>query len=68
MEPAYDVVSEKGLPHKKIYNVRVKIQGRKYVGRGTAGTKKDAEMLAAENLLFKLEKYRKIKHERPPNS
>ncbi len=68
IEPAYSVVSEKGLPHKKIYNVKVKIEGRKYVGRGSAGTKKDAEMQAAEDLLRKLEKYRKIKHERPPNS
>jgi len=68
MEPSYAVVSEKGLPHKKTYDVRVRIAGKKHVGRGAGGNKKEAEMRAADDLLRKLEKYRHIRHERPLNS
>ncbi|MDD3725983.1 MAG: ribonuclease III [Candidatus Ratteibacteria bacterium] len=53
-EPVYQVISEKGPPHKKIYTVKVKIHGKRYVGTGKAGNKKDAEMSAAEELLRKL--------------
>ena len=53
-EPIYEIVSEKGPPHKKTYQVKVKVPGRRYVGKGSAGNKKDAEMSAAEELIRKL--------------
>jgi ribonuclease III len=56
----YELVSEKGPPHRKKYVFKARIPGRKYVGKGTGTTKKEAEMEAAANLLFKLEKYKKL--------
>lgn len=53
-EPIYSIISEKGPPHRKTYTVKVKIPGKKYVGKGIAGNKKDAQMLAAKDLLQKL--------------
>ncbi|HOL21328.1 MAG TPA: ribonuclease III [bacterium] len=53
-EPVYEILSEKGPPHKKIYTVKVKIPGKRYTGKGSAGNKKDAEMSAAKELLGKL--------------
>ncbi|MCX8082158.1 MAG: ribonuclease III [bacterium] len=53
-EPIYELISEKGPPHKKVYTVKVKIKGKKYVGKGIAGNKKEAGMLAAKQLLEKL--------------
>jgi len=58
IEPGYEIVSEKGLPHKRIYAVKTKIPGKRYVGKGTGRTKKDAEMQAAEDLLRKLGKHK----------
>jgi len=53
-EPVYQVISEKGPPHKRVYTVKVKLPGKRFVGKGTAGNKKDAEMAAAEELLKKM--------------
>ncbi|MCM8820433.1 MAG: ribonuclease III [Candidatus Omnitrophica bacterium] len=53
-EPVYEIESEKGPPHKKIYTVKVRIPGKRYVGKGCAGNKKDAGMAAAKELLQKL--------------
>lgn len=53
-DPVYKIESEKGPPHKKVYTVKVKIPGKRCVGMGKAGNKKDAEMSAAKELLQKL--------------
>jgi ribonuclease-3 len=53
-EPVYKIISEKGPPHKRVYTVKVKLPGKRFVGKGTAGNKKDAEMAAAEELLKKM--------------
>lgn len=54
----YEQVSEKGPPHKKVYVFKARIPGKKYVGRGSGSTKKEAEMLSAEDLLSKLSRYK----------
>ena len=46
----YSVLSENGPEHKKIFTVEAKINNN-VVGQGSAGTKKDAEMLAAKAAL-----------------
>lgn len=46
----YNVLSEEGPEHKKIFTVEAKINNN-VVGTGSAGTKKDAEMLAAKAAL-----------------
>jgi ribonuclease-3 len=46
----YFVVSEDGPEHQKVFNVVAKINNN-VVGQGSAGTKKDAEMLAAKSAL-----------------
>ena len=51
--PVYRIVNEKGPPHKRAYEVKVKIPRKKYVGRGKGRTKKEAEMNAAKNILQK---------------
>ncbi|RLD17434.1 MAG: ribonuclease III [Caldiserica bacterium] len=53
--PEYEVVSEKGPEHKKIFEVVVKIKGRMR-GRGEGRSKKIAEQKAAEEAIKKLEK------------
>lgn len=58
MDTRYELISEKGSPHKKVYIFKAKIPGRKYVGNGSGSTKKEAEMLAAEDLLRKFSKYK----------
>jgi ribonuclease III len=58
IDTSYELVSEKGPPHKRKYVFKARIPGRKYVGKGSGVTKKDAEMQAAEDLLLKLERYR----------
>jgi len=60
-ETRYELISEKGPPHKRIYVFKARIPGRKYVGNGSGPTKKEAEMLAAEDLLRKLSKYKSRK-------
>jgi len=55
--PLYTLAKESGPAHKKKYTFKVKIPGRKYVGYGTGRNKKTAEMMAAEALLLKLQKY-----------
>ena len=46
----YNVLSEQGPEHKKIFTVQAKINNN-VVGTGSAGTKKEAEMLAAKDAL-----------------
>lgn len=46
----YTVLSESGPEHKKVFLVEARINNN-IVGQGTAGTKKDAEMLAAKAAL-----------------
>ncbi len=53
--PVYSTVKESGPPHKKKYTVKVKIEGKRFVGRATATKKKEAEMAAAKELLQKLD-------------
>lgn len=47
----YVVVSEDGPEHQKVFSVVAKINNN-MVGKGTAGTKKDAEMMAAKSALL----------------
>lgn len=47
----YVVVSEDGPEHQKVFSVVAKINNNT-VGEGTAGTKKDAEMMAAKSALL----------------
>ncbi len=49
-QPAYDVVEEEGPDHDKRFTVGVRVNGR-VVGRGTAGSKKEAEQIAAGTAL-----------------
>ncbi len=56
-EPVYILVKEEGPPHKKKYTFKVKIPGKKVVGNGIGSNKKDAEMIAAEQLLLKIKKH-----------
>ncbi len=51
--PEYKIVSENGPAHEKIYETAVLYHGEE-LGRGSAGTKKEAEKLAALNALKKL--------------
>ena len=51
----YDVIAEEGPPHAKVFTVIVRIDDVIY-GKGTAGSKKEAERLAAKEALEKLEK------------
>ena len=46
----YNVLSEEGPEHKKVFTVEAKINNN-VVGTGSASTKKDAEMLAAKAAL-----------------
>lgn len=49
-QPAYDVVDEEGPDHDKRFTVGVRVNG-KVVGSGTAGSKKEAEQIAASTAL-----------------
>jgi ribonuclease III len=51
--PSYEVVSEKGPDHNKIFEVRVRIHNE-YSATATGRTKKDAEQKAAEKVLQEL--------------
>ena len=51
--PVYQIVKEKGPQHNKTYEVKVKIKGKRYVGRGKGRTKREAEMNAAKDILQK---------------
>jgi ribonuclease-3 len=53
--PVYEVVEERGPDHKKEFIVRLIIKGSE-VSRGGGSSKRKAEMLAAEQILKKIEK------------
>ena len=53
--PDYTVLSEEGPPHKKVFEIRVSVDGR-VLGRGEAGRKKDAEQMAAREALEELKR------------
>lgn len=48
--PRYDVVSEKGPDHEKIFDVEVYV-GNQKIGYGSGNSKKEAEQMAASNAL-----------------
>lgn len=50
--PAYEVVSREGPPHDPVFVIAVEAAGAR--GEGTAGSKRVAERLAAEDLLRKV--------------
>lgn len=54
IDPVYILVKETGPPHDKKYEVKVKIPGIRKIGKGKGKTKKEAQLLAAKNLLTKL--------------
>ncbi|MCM8818544.1 MAG: putative dsRNA-binding protein [Candidatus Omnitrophica bacterium] len=61
VNPVYTVVKIEGLPHKRKFEVKVKIKGVKYVGRGKGNSLKEAEIKSAKDLYEKLiRKYRTI--------
>ena len=51
--PVYRLVSEKGPPHKRTFEVEVTVKGE-VLATGSASKKKDAEQLAAEKALERL--------------
>lgn len=53
--PVYEVVEEKGPDHKKEFLVRLVINGVE-VSKGTGSSKRKAEMIAAEQILKKIDK------------
>ena len=53
-EPVYALVKEKGPPHDKEYEIKVKIPGIRKTGKGKGKTKKEAQLLAAKDILTKL--------------
>ncbi|MCK9265870.1 putative dsRNA-binding protein [bacterium] len=55
--PQYTLVKETGPSHNKRYKFKVKVCGKRYVGYGSDKNKKGAEMMAAEQLICKLQKY-----------
>jgi ribonuclease-3 len=50
--PEYRIVSREGPSHDPVFVIEV--AGAGYIGRGSAGSKRGAERLAAEDLLRKL--------------
>ncbi len=52
--PTYKLIQESGPPHEKTFYVRVNI-GKTYEGEGEGSSKKEAEQVAAKNLLEKLQ-------------
>jgi len=57
--PEYNVISETGPEHNKIFKIEVEIMKKVY-GRGIGKNKKEAEQQAAKNTLEKLYKEQKI--------
>jgi len=53
-DPVYTLVKETGPPHDKEYEVKVKIPGIRKIGKGKGKTKKEAQLLAAKNILTRL--------------
>lgn len=53
--PEYIVVEEKGPPHSRIFTIKVSIEGQES-GQGEGSSKKQAEQIAAEDALRKIEK------------
>jgi ribonuclease-3 len=52
--PVYEIISQEGPPHKRIFNITVVLQIDTYkraMGSGSGASKKDAEQLAAQNSL-----------------
>jgi len=54
MAPAYEVTDTVGPPHRRVFHVRVLVDGR-VVGEGSGGSKKEAEMNAAADALASLD-------------
>ncbi len=52
----YRMVRERGPQHRKIFEMKVRVNGKKNVGNGKATTRKDAELMAARDLYDKLQK------------
>jgi ribonuclease-3 len=53
-EPIYEVIKMEGPPHKREYEVRIKIKGIRKVGRGKGNSLKEAEIIAAKSLYEKI--------------
>lgn len=53
--PTYDIISEDGPPHDKMYTVSCMINDVEY-GRGTGNSKKSAQQKAAYNAIIRLKK------------
>jgi len=53
-EPIYEVIKMEGPPHKREYEVRIKIKGIRKVGRGKGDSLKEAEIIAAKSLYEKI--------------
>jgi len=49
--PAYHTEARSGPPHAPVFTIAVAVAGRDGIGRGTAGNKREAERLAAQDLL-----------------
>jgi len=60
LPPLYQVVSESGPDHRKIFEVEVCI-GPEVFGRGTGGSKREAEQAAARHTLELIEQGRELK-------
>ncbi len=52
--PSYDVVSETGPDHSKVFDVGVYVQGEEW-GRGSGASKKEAQQSAAEDALSRID-------------
>ena len=50
----YILIKETGPDHKKKFQIKAKIVGKRRMGLGKAFTRKEAEMLAAQNFLEKI--------------
>ncbi len=53
-QPTYEVVSEEGPSHEREFTVAAVVDGRAW-GEGTAGSKKQAEQVAAAEALVALQ-------------
>jgi ribonuclease-3 len=49
--PAYRTEARSGPSHAPVFTIAVAVAGREAIGRGTAGSKREAERLAAQDLL-----------------
>jgi ribonuclease-3 len=54
--PHYDLISESGADHDKLYEVGVYL-GELRIGVGTGSSKKKAQTVAAENALARLKEW-----------